>query len=66
MEAKNVKEPQVQVRYNGEVYEIPRSADEDQVREAMSVHYPELDNAEFTQDSETGDWTITRSPGQKG
>lgn len=66
VEATNVKEEQVKVRFNGEVYEIPREADEDQVRDAMSKHYPEVGDAEFTQDPDTGDWTITRSPGQKG
>ncbi len=66
VEATNVNELQSKVRYNGEVYEIPRDADEDQVRDAMSKHYPEVGDAEFAQDPDTGEWTITRSPGQNG
>lgn len=55
----------VKVFYNGDTYEVPAIAEEEQVRTAMSEQFPDVANAQITQD-EQGNWTITRDAGSKG
>jgi hypothetical protein len=62
---KQVAQEKVKVFYNGDTYEIPAALEEDQVRTAMSESFPDVANAQLTQDAE-GNWTITRDAGSKG
>jgi hypothetical protein len=55
------------IHYEGESFLIDKEASEDQIRAALQkAGIPEAANARITQDTETGEWTVTREAGQKG
>lgn len=64
-EAKDL-DVRVQVFYENNEWKVSPDATEKQIRDTLSKDFPEVANARFEKDAETGNWTITKEAGQKG
>lgn len=61
------KEEQVLIYFEQKKFgPVPKNTPIETVREALQKDYPEAANAKITQDPSTGDFTVTRSAGEKG
>jgi hypothetical protein len=68
MSSEELMTEKVKVFYDGAEFLVPKGATEDQIRVKLqeAAEDPAVANARFSQDEETGDWTVTREAGQKG
>ena len=68
MSSEELMNEKVKVYYEGGEYLVPKQSTEAQIREALqqSAEDPAIALAKFSQDPDTGDWTVTREAGQKG